>query len=177
MSSTCEYGYTRLIPEPEEAFDVGNNEEIYLPPKYPYRVPEVYIEGVGETYYPQIMFDWDESSIIVVNDKLLTKYTKSSYAELLAEDEKGEVIWVDGRNAPYEGCWGGKYLGEARGAQTINIKEINLETLEKKCYKVILESVSTMDLHDFDELVDYIDPNIIKRIDWEKEKTKYTAIS
>jgi hypothetical protein len=115
--------------------------------------------------------------VVLVDNNVLIKYSKHSYTELLAEDEDGNVSWVDGRTAPYEGCWKGKYLGDVRGAQVIDIKEIDLETLEKKCYKVILESVSTMDLHDFDELVDYIDPNIIKRIDWEKEKNKYTAIS
>ena len=169
MSSICEYGYTRLIPEPEGTLDVSLDGEVYDSPKYPFRVPAIYIEGAGETYYPQCMFDWSEKSVITVDNDILIKHTKHNYAELLAEDENGNVIWVDGRTAPYAGCWKGKYLGDIRGAQEFEIQEIDLKSLEKKTFKVALESTSKMDRNDFFELVDYIDPNIIKRLDWGNE--------
>jgi len=42
--------------------------------------------------------------------------------------------------------------------------EYNLDTLEKKKYNFKLDSTSRMDLWDYYSLLDYIDPNLIKRI-------------
>ena len=164
MSSVCERGYVQFNPDLNDSYDMENEEGIYVPSDYPFDIPKVYLEGACETYYPQIAFAWSDDSIIVVRDKVLTQYTKHSYAELLAEDEDGNVIWVDGRTAPYIGCWKGKYLDEVRGALEYDIEEYHLDTLEKKKYKVTLESTSKMNADDIIRFVDYIDPNIIKRI-------------
>ena len=50
------------------------------------------------------------------------------------------------------------------GLAEYNIEEFNLDTLEKKKYKVSLEATSQMDAFDCLSLIDYIDPNIINRI-------------
>ena len=112
MSSVCYGGYIRMNPEVEEEtrdpmFDGG----------YPYSIPKVYLDGVGESYFPQWCFNWDNDSVVVVRDKHVVKYTKSVYLELLAKNEAGEIVWMDGRTAPYSGCWDGEYLNEDRGAQ------------------------------------------------------------
>ncbi len=164
MSSICEGGYVRFNPDLNDSYDMENEEEVYVPSKYPFSIPKIYLKGFKEDYYPQVLFSWCTDSVIVTNDKILTRYTTSDYFELLAEDENGKTMWVDGRTAPYEGCWKGKYLGEHRRAQEIVVEEFNLETLEKKKYKVTEESTSPMDMRDFYGLEDYIDPNIIKRI-------------
>lgn len=44
------------------------------------------------------------------------------------------------------------------------VVEYNLDTLEKKEYKVTLNNTSQMGMRDYYNLVDFIDPNIIKRI-------------
>ena len=164
MSSVYEYGYVQLNPDLNDVYDMEHEEEIYAPSNYPFNIPKVYLEGAGEEYYPQILFSWFDDSVVVVNEKILIKYTKHSYGELLAEDENGNVIWVDGRTAPYEGCWAGKYLGEHRGVLEYDIEEFHLDTLEKKKFKVSLESSAPMDVNDVGKLIDYIDPNIIKRV-------------
>ena len=81
----------------------------------------------------------------------------------------GNIIWVDGRTAPYEGCWKGKYLSEVRGALEYDIEEFHLDTLEKKTYKVTLDSTSPITVDDITNLVDYIDPNLIKKFNNNKD--------
>ena len=164
MSSTCEYGYVELNPDLNDVYDMEHEEGIYVPSNYPFSFPQVYLEGACEQYYPQVLFSWSDDSIVVVNDTILTKYTKHGYAELLAEDENGNVIWVDGRTAPYAGCWGGKYLGEHRGVLEYDVEEFHLDSLEKKKFKVTLESSAPMDANDVGKLINYIDPNIIKQV-------------
>lgn len=169
MSSICEHGYIEFNPDLNDFYDAEHDEEIYAPSNYPLCIPKIYLDGSCETYYPQIFFDWSDESTVVVRDKFLTKYTKHCYCELLAEDENGNVIWVDGRNAPYEGCWKGKYLNEVRGVLSYDIEEYHFDTLEKKTYKVTLDSTSPISVDDLTNLVDYIDPNLIKKIDNNKD--------
>lgn len=45
------------------------------------------------------------------------------------------------------------------------IKEYDLDTLEKKQYKVKLDSISKMNINDYFYLFDFIDPNLIKKFD------------
>ena len=143
MSSVCYGGSIRMNPEIEEEkldpmFEGG----------YPYKVPKVYLEGLGECYFPQRCFDWDDDSVVVIRGKHIVKYTYSSFIELLAKNEEGEVVWMDGRTAPYSGCWGGEYLDEERPAHEYSITEYDLETHKKKEYKVVLEA--EMDVVDSD---------------------------
>ena len=55
--------------------------------------------------------------------------------ELLAKDEKGEIVWVDCRSAPYSECWDGEYLNEDRVAQEYTVEEYDFEKFEKRKYK------------------------------------------
>ena len=148
MRSTYEFGYTPLIPEPEEVMEVvGCDDEIYIPPEYPFPIPKVYLEGDQAALYQTYCFDWYSKSIIVIDDDILTKYTTYDGAKFI--DHVPESI---------------------RDRLGFDIKQIDLKTLEKRTYKVILESTSKMDLEDFNELVDYIDPTIIKRISCKTEE-------
>ena len=148
MRSTYEFGYTPLIPEPEETMEVvGCDDEIYIPPEYPFPIPKVYLEGDQVALYQTYWFDWCSKSIIVIDDDILTKYT--TYDGVKFIDDAPESI---------------------RDAQGFDIKQIDLKALEKRTYKVILESTSKMDLEDFNELVDYVDPTIIKRIGCKTEE-------
>lgn len=169
MSSTYEHGYIEYNPYLNNSYDKEHDEEIYVPSEYPLSIPRVYLEGSCETYYPQIAFGWSDDTIVVARDNFLIKYTKHCYCELLAEDENGNVIWVDGRTAPYSGCWKGKYLNEVRGALSYDIEEFHFDTFEKKTYKVTLDSTSPITVNDLTNLVDYIDPNLIKKINNNKD--------
>ena len=164
MSSICERGYIEFNPDLNDSYDMEHDEGIYVPSDYPFSIPKIYLEGSCETYYPQVAFDWSDDTVVVVRDNFLIKYTKHCYAELLAEDENGNIIWVDGRTAPYEGCWKGKYLKEVRGALEYEVEEFRLDTFKKKTYKVTLDSTTPISIDDLTSLVDYIDPNIIKKL-------------
>ena len=148
MSSICYGGKLRMKVD-EYHNDMEDLEE------YPLKVPKVYIGAYGEDYYPQVLFAWGDDSVAIVRDKGIMEYTKSSHFELQAEDENGNIIWVDGRTAPYEGCWGGKYLGEYRCAQTYSVVEYDLESLVKRTYKVIPETTSEFDWRDVDRIMEF----------------------
>ena len=146
MSSCCYGGKIRMqIAEEDEK--LVNNEDFDLA-EYPFVVPQVYLEGRGEEYFPQMLFSWSDDSVVVVRNGRIVEYTKSNYVELLAEDENGDIVWIDGRTAPYEGCWGGKYLDEHRGASEYTITEYDFATLERRRYKVVPDGVTKFDRYD-----------------------------
>lgn len=152
MSSVCYGGSVLMKPEFEnENFDPMFDEG------YPYKMPKVYLEGWGESYFPQWCFNWDDDSVVVVRDQRVVKYTRSSFVELLAKNEEGEIVWMDGRRAPYSNCWGGEYLDEDRGAQEYTVEEYNLETNKKRKYKVVFDEESKFDILDYHSLSKYVD--------------------
>lgn len=152
MSSVCYGGSTRMFPEIEkEDFDPMFDEG------YPYKVPKVYLEGWGEVYNRQHCFNWDDDSVVVVRDKHVIKYTHSTFLELLAKNEAGEVVWMDGRNAPFSDCWDGEYLDEVRGACEYTIEEYNLETFKKRKYKVVPDGETELDIQDYRSLSNFVD--------------------
>lgn len=144
MSSYGYGGSVRMNPEIEE-----NERDPMFDGGYPYSIPKVFLEGNGEVYNRQWCFNWDDDSVIVVRDKRIVKYTSSFFIELLAKNEEGEVVWMDGRTAPYSDCWGGEYLDEERPAHEYVITEYDLETYRKKEYKVILKEEKKFDSNDF----------------------------
>lgn len=129
---------------------------------YPFKIPTIYLDGAGETYFPQMVFDWSDDSVVLVRGKQVIMYTQSSFAELLAKDEEGNVIWMDGRRAPYAGCWKGEYLDEVRGAVEYTIVEYDLETSKKKKYKVTLEEETPFNYWDVHKLLEFVKPDAIK---------------
>lgn len=131
--------------------------------EYPFYTPDVYLDGYGEIYYSQSGFDWMDDSVVLVREKHITEYTRSDFGELLAKDEEGTLVWVDGRNAPYAGCWDVEYLDDMRDAKEYSITEYNLETLEKKKYKVILTETTKVDAHDYNHLKKYMDAETLDR--------------
>lgn len=147
MSSICYGGKLRMKVD-EDHSETTNLEE------YPRDIPKVYIDAHREDYYPQVLFSWGDDSVAVVRDTSIVEYTQSSHFELQAEDENGNIIWVDGKTAPYEGCWGGKYLGEYRCAQTYSVVEYDLNSLVKKTYKVIADATSEFDWRDVDRIME-----------------------
>ncbi len=169
MASMVIGGNVRLIPEIKEKVNVENmtDEEREWAEMmdeyegYPFIMPKVFLEGIGEEYYPQMNFSWMKDSLIYIRNNVITKYAKSYFTELQAEDAEGNIIWVDGRNAPYSGCWDGKYLGEAREAEEITIDEYDPITLQARTYKVTLERSTKFDENDYKYMQEYFD--IVKK--------------
>ena len=143
MSSCFYCGSIRMNPEVEKENSNPMRDE-----GYPYKIPKVYLEGIGEDYYPQTLCSWDDDSVVVIRDTCAVKYTLTSFLELLAEDETGNTVWIDGRRAPYSDCWKGKYLDDFREAHEYSITEYDLKTYKKKNYKVVSEE--QLDIDDWD---------------------------
>lgn len=150
MSSVYYGGSIRMNPEPEML-----NRDSMFEEGYPHQVPRVYLEGHGEAYFPQYCFDWDDDSVAVVRDSWVVKYTRSSFVELLAKNEEGEIVWLDGRKAPYSNCWDGEYLNEYRSAYEYTITEYDLNELKKRKYKIMLEEEDCLDNWDLHSLFEY----------------------
>ena len=130
---------------------------------YPFTHPDVFLEGISETYVRACDFDWSDESVIVVRNDNVTTYTKHNFSELLAEDENGNVVWIDGRGAPCEGCWGGKYLGDSREATEYSIYDYNVSTKKKRKYKAVLEEEAEMDDADIKKASEFVDAKNIQK--------------
>ena len=152
MSSVCYGGSIRMNPESEML-----NRDPIFDGGYPYSIPKVFLEGNGEVYNRQWCFNWDDDSVVVVRDKHVMKYTCSTFVELLARNEEGEIVWMDGRCAPYSDCWKGEYLNEERSACEYTIEEYNLETLTKRKCKVVLDEETEFDIRDYRSLSNFVD--------------------
>lgn len=153
MSSAYYSGKVEMKPE----IDEQKNTNLSSFEVYPFKIPRICLVGCGEEYFPQIDFSWDDDSIVMIREKSIVKYTQVTFCELLAKDEKGDIVWIDGRTAPYSDCWDGEYLGETRMAQEYAIEEYCLNTLEKKKYKMVVEDVSPMSGGDRSRLAEFID--------------------
>ena len=153
MSGYCYYGgAVRMNPEIEES-----ERNPMFGGGYPHKMPQVYLEGEGEMHDHEYGFNRDDDSVVVVRDKRVMKYTLSTFIELLAKNEEGETVWMDGRCAPYSNCWEGEYLNEYREGQEYTVEEYNLETNKKTKYKVILNEESELDIWDYHSLSKYVD--------------------
>ena len=128
---------------------------------YPFTEPKIYLEGMREDYFPQIPFSWSNDSIISVRDKWIVEYTQANFAELLAKDEDGNIVWMDGRSAPYDDCWNGEYLDEIRGAYEFRVTLYNVETSEKKQYKMVLDKTSELSVGDYRRLSEFVDADVL----------------
>ena len=129
--------------------------------EYPYNVPKIYLEGHCEDYFPQCCFSWSDDQVVMARDNFVVEYNRYNYAELLAEDENGNIVWLDGRSAPYSDCWGGKYLNEDRAAHDYRIVEYDLNTSERKVYKMVLDNTSELSASDYHRLSEFVDADIL----------------
>lgn len=154
MASCC---YGGVLPLKVDETNVNHNEEAMGMDGYPFRVPKVYLDGCCENYFPQYCFDWADDSVVLVRGKHMIEYTCSNFQELLAKDETGNIIWVDGRRAPYSDCWDGEYLDDIRATYEYTITEYNMDTLEKRKYKVVLDSVSKIGSCDLYRMANFMD--------------------
>ena len=128
---------------------------------YPFEEPKVYLDGTCEMYHPQYSFSWGDDSVVLVRDTTVVEYTKSCFTELLAEDKDGNIIWVDGRRAPYSNCWDGEYLGETRDGQEFKVTLYDIKTSQKKRYKMVLDETSEFESWDYRRLTNFVDADTL----------------
>ena len=152
MSSFGYCGSVRMNPAVEDVSKDPMFEE-----GYPYSTPKVFLNGSGEVYTNRYCSNWDDDSVIVVRDKYVVKYTRSTFIELLARNEPGEIVWMDGRNAPCSSRWNGEYLNKERLAQEYTIEEYDIETNKKRKYKVVLEEETELNIYDYASISKFVD--------------------
>ena len=87
MSSVYYGGLIRMNPESEML-----NRDPMFEGGYPFTMPKVYLDGVGESYFPQWCFNWDDDSVIVVRDKRVVKYTRSSFEIVFLPDTYNKMF-------------------------------------------------------------------------------------
>lgn len=158
--SSITYG-GKLLMKPEKTNTNPKDDYIDDYTSYPFEEPKVYLDGTCETYHPQYSFSWGDDSVVLVRDTTVVEYTESSFTELLAKDKDGNIIWVDGRGAPYSDCWDGEYLNETRGGQEFKVVLYDIETLQKKRYKMVLDETTEFDAWDFRRLSEFVDADTL----------------
>ena len=163
MSSWNFEGKILMKPEEDAIMHKWSSDE------YPYEVPKVYLYGYGEEYFPQTSFTWADDSVVFIRGNTVVKYNQSHYTELLAKDEEGKIVWMDGRYAPCSDCWDGVYLGESRSAEQYSIIEYDTDKCEIKKYRVVLEETKKMRDSDFHLLEKFVD---LKGVKSKKENYK-----
>lgn len=112
-------------------------------------VPEISFENCSEVYYPQTMFSWSEETVEMKHSKTTTVFITNYYSLLTALMPNLERILVDGRGAPYEGCFTGHYLHEYTPTTSYIIKEIDNET-GNVLYEQIVDTIPNI-VHDICE--------------------------
>lgn len=162
----CDYlenGYVSLIAEPDGWLGINEDGDmVYTMSEYPFQLPRVHLEGTIARWYPDRTST--HKSVIVVDNGILTKYTKRNLMKLVNEEIKENISRDEYKTMPYEEWEHGMETGDVGGNPCIDIEEIDLNTLEKRTYQVSLVKVSSMSIQDYEELLDYIDPNIIKKL-------------
>lgn len=138
MASTVFGGKVPLIISDEKEVDDFMGYSLKKP-------DDVYLESVGEDYFPQWNFNWVDDSVCIRRKNKLIKYTEHWCLEIHAIDEEGKEVWIKGTEAPYADCWDGTYLGdEPRQCIYYTVEEFDLETKTVKTYKVELSEERPM---------------------------------
>jgi hypothetical protein len=158
--SSITYGGKLLMKAENDNKNLNDDyEDIF--DRYPFKEPKVYLDGTCETYHPQYSFSWGDDSVVLVRDTSVVEYTKTSFTELLAKDKDGNIIWVDGRGAPYSNCWDGEYLGDTRAGQEFKVTLYDIKTSQKKRYKMVLDETSEFESWDYRRLADFVDEDTL----------------
>lgn len=154
MSSFTADGFVRLTVEKEDTTNKNYDYE-----RYPFTYPDVLLDGICESYYPQVDFSWGQDSVVVMRDGEIDVFSKTDFTEMHAIDESGKECWMDGRSAPYDSCWGGKYLPERRPGREYTVTNYNTVTMQKKTFRVVLEETTQMDEMDIRRIRTFIKTN------------------
>jgi len=144
MSSFCFVGQIRLNPAKEDIEKYKQENGFSL------EVPAIYYEEEGEDYITQYDFSWSSKSIVIKEKDFVTKYSQNEYTELLAEDADGNIIWIDGRSAPYDGCWDGHYLKERRSAEGYTTVVYDLANKTKQVIEYSVKQTQSIPMTEYE---------------------------
>lgn len=158
-----ERGKVRYTPDANKPeIDICSDEEVYYSPPYPLNIPMIYLEGLYQGDGKK--FAASNKTVVMIDNHIITRYTKRNFSDLSTEEEIND-IWEAYNEAKESAIWRKeKHLAETGEADLYFVTEFNLETVTKKEYLVNLHITSRMTEQDYEELIDYIDPRLIKKI-------------
>ena len=139
--------------------DLGNE---YPNEDYPFYPPQIYYDRhQEESYYPTSVISDSESVVVIGDDMNIVEYTEFNYQERLPKDEIGGLILADGIMAPYTDCFVEKYLDEIRYVKEFAVTLYDIETLQKKRYKMVLDETTKFDSKDYRRLSNFVDKRFL----------------
>ncbi len=141
-----------------QAVENNKNEPAFLK-EYPFVVPKVVLEG----YEDPNLYAGGTNSVVLVRGRIVTIYTDGSFAEFLEKDEDGNVYWVDSRKGHDDDYdyWSEENFIDFRKTEERMLMEYDMNTLEKKTYKMVLDETSKMDEEEICRIEDYLGGKII----------------
>ena len=129
--------------------------------KYPFRVPQVVLEGYHETCIPQTICSWNGDVVNLIRKDEVIEYTQLDYFESLIKDKDGNVIWADVCPVSPDVRMDGEDLGKYRNAKKYLITEYNLDAMETRRFKVVLDKKEAFTEWDFMRLEMILNGSII----------------
>ena len=137
--------------------DLGNE---YPNEDYPFYPPQLYYNRhQEESYYPTRVILDSESVVVIGDDMNIVEYTEFNYKERLPKDDIGGLILADGIMAPYTDCFVEKYLDETRYVKEFAVTLYDIETSQKKRYKMVLDETTEFNTSDYRRLSNFVDAN------------------
>lgn len=133
------------------------DESACNPNEYPFAVPKVFLNGCVNMNFHWGISNWNEDSVVSIKGKKVIEYSKTDYFKVCTTDKAGNKIWVDGRTASRKAYPELDDSSDFCKAEEYTITEYNLETLEKKKYKVSLDNTLKLDMRDYNHLRKFVD--------------------
>ena len=140
MSGQFYQGVVPMRPEVEKSDFVGDDELTY-------QMPRIGFDCAGEVYESESAFAWHEDSLFMMKENRIVKFTEYNSHNVLLTDLDGQTNWVEGRLAD---CMGFlvEDTDEVQNTRSYWIEEYDLDKLEKRKYKVTLDSSSAIEWQD-----------------------------
>lgn len=157
------YANERLALKVDDSKTNTNDKDKDFLKQYPLPMPRLFLDRTCYKNHSKNGLNWESDTTILVKDKSVWEYTQTNFSELLVEDQDGDIVWIDGREAPYSDDWDGQFLNEERPAQEYTILEYGLENSEKREYKISLEDTSPICELDCYRLTDFVEEEILKK--------------
>lgn len=112
-----------------------------------FEIPKMYYDGVVDTNDANSMCDYKKDVITLKRGDCVVEYEQFSNFDVLVEDAKGKLIWLNAIGADMCGFTEDEVI-DYRPANEYRICVYDLEKSKKLQYKVVLDEVLDMDIWD-----------------------------
>ena len=141
MSNTWYDGYVPMTPEMEKREFYSGDDDFTC------KVPRMVYKCSGEMNADYEAFEWNNNSIIIAKDGRAIEYVEDTHYELLMTDLEGWTCWESGPVADCMG-WDIGDVKEIRKVENRFIEEYDINNMEKRRYRLVLEDVLPIENHE-----------------------------